>query len=471
VKRETEAVKRHILLDSLPKEWPDGLLPEIQRRVKASKRKIIVLDDDPTGTQTVHGVPVLTEWSVEALRAELLGERAAFYLLTNSRSMPAAEAERMNADIGRNLVEAGRKTGQEYVVVSRSDSTLRGHFPGEVHALSDALEQPFDAWLIIPFFLEGGRYTVDDVHYVAEGEWLVPAGETEFARDATFGYQASNLLEWVEEKTAGRFNASDVTSISIGDLRLGGPERVAEQLLSLRTGTLCVVNSASYRDMEVFVLGLMTAEAQGKRFLYRTAASFVRTRAGIAAFPLLRKANLHLSESNGALLIVGSHVPRTTSQIETLLSQTDILHIEIDAAALLDKGCREAEIARVAGGADRALRSGQDVVVFTSRQPICGSDAHSSLAIGQRISTGVVAIARAIPTRPRYLLAKGGITASDVATQALAVRRALVRGQILPGVPVWELGRESRYPGLTYIVYPGNVGGAEALVGIVDALR
>jgi uncharacterized protein YgbK (DUF1537 family) len=459
------------LLNSLPSEWPDDLLPEIQRRVKASQRKVVVLDDDPTGTQTVHGVPVLTEWSVEALRAELLGEHAAFYLLTNSRSLPLAEAKTMNADIGRNLVATGKTTGQEYVVVSRSDSTLRGHFPGEVLALSNALGQPFDAWLIIPFFLEGGRYTIDDVHYVVEGEWLVPAGETEFARDATFGYRSSNLCEWVEEKSAGQVHAADVNSISIGDLRLGGPERVAEKLLSLESGTVCVVNSASYRDMEVFVLGLMTAEAQGQRFLYRTAASFVRTRAGIAALPLLRKADLQLSGSEGALFIVGSHVPRTTSQIETLLSQTDILHVEIDAGALLDKDRREAEITRVAKRTDRALRSGEDVVVFTSRQLICGNDAESSLAIGQHISSGVVAIALAIPTRPRYLLAKGGITASDVATQALAVRQALVRGQILPGVPVWELGPESRYPGLIYIVYPGNVGGAEALVGIVDALR
>lgn len=164
-------------LASLPDEWPEDVLPEIQRQVKASRRKVVVLDDDPTGTQTIHGIPVLTEWSVDALRAELSNDLPAFYLLTNSRSLPLAEAEAMNAKIGRNLVEAGRQAGREFAVVSRSDSTLRGHFPGEVSALSVALEGDFDAWLIIPFFLEGGRYTINDIHYVAEGKWLVPAGE------------------------------------------------------------------------------------------------------------------------------------------------------------------------------------------------------------------------------------------------------------------------------------------------------
>ena len=201
------------LLASLPPEWPEDLLPEIQREVKASRRKVVVLDDDPTGTQTVHGVPVLTEWPHETLRAELTNDLPAFYLLTNSRSLQLAEAQAMNTEIGRNLVEAARQAGREFVVVSRSDSTLRGHFPGEVQALAEALRQDFDAWLIIPFFLEGGRYTINDIHYVAEGEWFVPAGETEFARDAVFGYRASNLRQWVEEKTGGRVSSEAVASI------------------------------------------------------------------------------------------------------------------------------------------------------------------------------------------------------------------------------------------------------------------
>jgi uncharacterized protein YgbK (DUF1537 family) len=463
-------INKQELLDNLPNEWPEDLLPEIQQQVKASRRQVVVLDDDPTGTQTVHSIPVLTEWPVETLRGELANDLPAFYVLTNSRSLPLPEAEAMNAEIGHNLVEAGRQADREFVVVSRSDSTLRGHFPGEVSALAKALEQDFDAWLIIPFFLEGGRYTIQDVHYVTEGEWLVPASETEFARDAAFGYRASNLRYWVDERTGGRVPVQAVGSISIDDIRRGGPKRVAERLVDLTYGSVCVVNAASYRDMEVFVRGLLTAEVLGWRFLYRTAASFVRVRAGLAPRPLLTRSDPGVSDAGGGLFVVGSYVPRTTSQINALLAYPGMISTEICVERLLDERRRGDEIERVAQQAEQALRADQDVLVYTSRQLITGADANSSLSIGQRVSEGLVAIVRAISTRPRYLVAKGGITSSDVATRGLDVKRALVLGQILPGVPVWQLGPESRYPGMAYVVFPGNVGGSQALVEILTAL-
>ena len=102
-------------------------------------------------------------------------------------------------------------------------------------------------------------------------------------------------------------------------------------------------------------------------------------------------------------------------------------------------------------------------MVFTSRLLITGKDAVSSLDIGNQVSHGLIEIVRKITQKPRYILAKGGITSSDVATRALGVRKARILGQVLPGVPVWKLGREARYPDLAYIVFPGNVGGPEAL--------
>ena len=459
------------LMAGLPHEWAEDLLPEIRRQVNLSQRKVVVLDDDPTGTQTVHGVPVLTQWPVGTLCAELENDLPALYLLTNSRSLPLAQAESMNAEIGGNLVEAAGQANRDFVVVSRSDSTLRGHFPGEVKALAGALKQNFDAWLIIPFFLEGGRYTINDIHYVAEGDRLVPAGQTEFARDAVFGYRASNLRQWVEEKMGGQVKAEAVASISIEDVRVGGPNGVAERLGSLARGSMCVVNAASMRDLQVFTQGLLMAEARGQRFLYRTAASFVQVRAGLAPRPLLTRADFDLSEPAGGLIVVGSHVPRTTSQVNTLLAQPQVVSLECRVEAFLDDSRREDEIERLAQQVDQTLRDDRDVMVYTSRQLRSGEDAESSLSIGKQVSEALVAITRAISTRPRYLLAKGGITSSDVATRGLDVKRALVLGQILPGVPVWQLAEESRYPGLTYIVFPGNVGGPEALVDIVSSLR
>jgi uncharacterized protein YgbK (DUF1537 family) len=459
------------LLAGLPPEWPDDLLPDIQRRVAASGRKLVVLDDDPTGTQTVHSIPVLTGWSVDSLCAELTDNGSCFYLLTNSRSLTLPDAQALNAEIGRNLRAASAEAGRAFAVVSRSDSTLRGHFPGEVEALVSALETDFDAWLIIPYFLEGGRYTINDVHYVAEGDHLIPAGETPYARDASFGYAASNLRMWVAEKTSGRIQAADVATITLDDLRLGGPDVVAEKLLSLPHGAMCAVNSASYRDQEVFVVGLLEAEAGGKRYLYRTAASFVRVRAGIVPRPLLTQTDLNLPGSGGGLFIVGSYVPKTTSQLHTLLDQPGVVPVELSVRALLDETLREDAIARAARAANEALAGGQDVAIFTSRDLITGDDAESNLAIGSSVSDGLIATVRAIQAQPRYLVGKGGITSSDVATKGLDVKKAGVMGQILPGVPVWQLGPESRYPNSAYIVFPGNVGDADSLAAIRSKLR
>ncbi|RJR32987.1 MAG: hypothetical protein C4576_28790 [Desulfobacteraceae bacterium] len=459
------------LFGTLPPEWPVDLRPEIHKMIRASGRKVVVLDDDPTGTQTVHSIPVLTEWNRESLEAELRNDSPVFYILTNSRSLPISDARELNAEIGRNLSDAGKAAGRDYVVVSRSDSTLRGHFPGEVESLAEAVGREYDGWIINPFFLEGGRYTIGDIHYVEEQGRLVPAGQTEFARDRVFGYRSSNLREWVEEKTAGRIRSHEVASITLKDLRKGGPDRVTQILKALGRNAPCIVNAASYRDMEVFVHGLLNAEAEGKRFLYRTAASFVQVRAGIAPRPLLSREQISPCTSGGGLVLVGSYVPRTTSQLEAVLKIPDVVDLEVKVEAILDQGSRDSELGRIAHLVDGALNSGRDAVVYTSRKLYTTEDPQGNLLLGSRVSDGLIALLHKVNAKPRYLLAKGGITASDVATKGLNVKRAVVLGQILPGVPVWRLGEESRIPGLAYIVFPGNVGNSEAVADVVRLLR
>jgi uncharacterized protein YgbK (DUF1537 family) len=468
---KSKAINKEDLFRQLPPEWPQDLLPLIREQVEASQRKIVVLDDDPTGTQTVHNIPVLTEWSVEALEAELQNDFPAFYVLTNSRSLTLPAARSLNTEIGRNLVEAGRRANRDFVVVSRSDSTLRGHFPGEVEALTFGFGENFDGWIVIPFFLEGGRYTVGDTHYVDEGGRLVPSAETEFARDSVFGYRSSNLRDWVEEKTGGRVPSKDVLSISIEDVRMGGPAGITERLMNLEGPKICVVNAAGYRDVEVFVKGLLDAEDQGRRFLYRSAASFVRVRAGISPRPLLSSFDLDMPAQGGGLTLVGSYVPKTTRQLQKLLALPQVAGIEMDVEELLNGDRSRAEIDRVHRTAEILLKSERDVVIYTSRRLITAGHAEGDLSIGTRVSEALVTTLRQIITKPRYLIAKGGITASDVATKGLNVRRALVLGQILPGVPVWRLGTESRHAGIPYIVFPGNVGGDDALAETIQALR
>jgi uncharacterized protein YgbK (DUF1537 family) len=464
-------INKHETLHSLPAEWPVDLLAAIQDQVTASRRKVVVLDDDPTGTQTVHDVAVLTEWTVAALAAELAQPDPCVYILTNSRSLPLPAAQALNTEIGHNLAAASAQTGRPFAVVSRSDSTLRGHYPGETDALAAALEMAVDATLIIPFFLEGGRFTIGNVHYVAEGDQLIPAAETPFAQDAAFGYRASDLCAWVEEKSGGRVPATTVAAVTLDDIRNGGPQRVTERLLELAGGAVCVVNAATMRDVQVFVMGLLAAEAQGKQFLYRTAASFVQVRAGIAPRALLTGEELALPALTGGLVVVGSYVPKTTGQLSALLATPGLASCELRVERVLDKQVRQQEIGRAVQAIEQALRAGQDVVVYTSRDLVTGEHAETSLAIGQQVSASLVEVVQSLQAQPRYVLAKGGITSSDVATQGLGVKRATVLGQILPGVPVWRTGPESRLPGLVYIVFPGNVGDDQALVEAVGRLR
>jgi uncharacterized protein YgbK (DUF1537 family) len=461
------AVNKADRLASLPAEWPRDLLPSIRAQVQADRRTIVVLDDDPTGTQTVYDLPVLTEWSVVALADELRRELPAFYVLTNSRSLPEAEAIVLAQDIGRNLREASLLAGRDVTVISRSDSTLRGHFPAETDALAAALETRFDGCLIIPFFQEGGRYTIDNVHFVEQAGTLIPAGETAYARDPAFGYRASDLREWAAEKSGGRIDPSDVAVISLADLREGGPSIISERLRTLRDGQACVVNAASYRDMEVLVAGLLAAEAQGGHYLCRTAASFVRVRIGLAPRDLLRAADLAVSENTGALIVAGSFVPTTTAQLDHLMRHTAITAIEITVGALLDDHAQADEIRRVAGQAARALSAGNDTLIYTSRDLIRGADSGHSLAIGARISDRLVQIVHRIDIRPRLMVVKGGITSSEIARYGLNIRQAWVLGQILPGVPVWRAGDESRFPGLPLVIFPGNVGMVDALTRLI----
>jgi len=467
---EHNTISRSRFLASAPPPWPRNLLGEIRRSVAASPVKLVILDDDPTGTQTVHGLHVLTTWSVAALQAELQKPAPGFFILTNSRSLTPSAAKDLARTIGANLSQAAADTGIPLQVISRSDSTLRGHFPGEVDALLDAMGTPDLPRILAPCFFEGGRLTANDIHYVAEGDQLIPAAQTPYARDAVFGYRHSHLRDWVVEKTRAAVPREFVSSISLTDIRQGGPQRVAERLLTLGAGSYLVVNALTYGDLDVFTAGLLAAEGQGRQFVFRSAASLVRVRAGIVPRDLLGREELVVDNGHGGLFVAGSYVPKTTAQLAALRAEKGLAGIEIKVTDLLDERRQAATVASAAEAAGRALAQGRDTVLYTSRDLVKGTGDAENLDIGQRVSESLVAIVEGITCQPRYLVAKGGITSSDVATQALNIRRAEIMGQALPGVPVWRLGPETRWPGTAYIIFPGNVGDNHALAGIRQRL-
>ncbi|KAI5660288.1 hypothetical protein M9H77_29081 [Catharanthus roseus] len=473
VEAKLPVLSKPSVLQSLPPEWPVDLVQDIRTLVENNSKTLIVLDDDPTGTQTVHDIEVLTEWNVESLIEQFKKRPKCFFILTNSRALDSEKARKLIADICANLNTAAKSVENvDYTVVLRGDSTLRGHFPEEADAAVSILGE-MDAWIICPFFLEGGRYTIADTHYVADSDRLVPAGETEFAKDAAFGYKSSNLREWVEEKTGGRIPASGIASISIELLRKGGPDAVCERLCSLPKGSTCIVNAASERDMTVFAAGMIQAELKGKRFLCRTAASFVSARVGIIRKAPISPNDLGInSEKSGGLIVVGSYVPKTTKQVEELKLQCGRLlkniEISVEKVAMKSAEDTEDEITRAVEMADIFLKHQKDTLIMTSRELITGKTPSESLEINFKVSSALVEIVKRITTRPRYILAKGGITSSDLATKALGAKRAKIVGQALPGVPLWQLGPESKHPEVPYIVFPGNVGDSTALAEIVN---
>ena len=441
---------------------------------EAFDRKIIVLDDDPTGVQTVNGIHVYTDWTEESIAAGFAEENRMFFILTNSRAFQTAQTEEEHRTIAARVAAEARRTGKEFMLISRSDSTLRGHYPLETVTLARTLEESgerIDGEVLMPFFKEGGRFTIGDVHYVQEGAELTPAGDTEFARDKTFGYTASNMKEYIEEKTQGTFRAADVVSISLDDLRAVHVDAITEQLMAVTDFRKVIVNAVDYVDVKVFAIAMMRAMKAGKNFLFRTAAAWTKVIGGVADKPLLGRDELVVAgNANGGLIIIGSHVKKTTEQFEKLRELKDVKFIEFNHVLVLDPPKLEEEVRRVIMETEDAIRRGVTVAVYTGRKRFDAGSEAESLRVSVQISDALTSIVRRLSVQPAFLIAKGGITSSDVGTKGLSVRRALVLGQVAPGIPVWQTGAESKFPGMSYIIFPGNVGAVETLRDMVKML-
>ena len=456
--------------------------------------KIIVLDDDPTGVQTVHDISVYTDWEEDSIRKGFLEEGNMFFILTNSRSFSGEKTEKVHREIARRVCRISKETGKEFMLVSRGDSTLRGHYPLETETLRKELEQEtgkqIDGEIICPFFPEGGRLTMENVHYAKDGNMLVPVGMTEFAKDKTFGYHASDLTEYIEEKTEGAYKKEDCICIDLEELRENRREDIYRKLMSAENFAKIIVNATSYKELAVFCEAYKEAVLAGKRYLARTAAAFPKAMAGVTDRPLLgREEILNMPDQscveaeenkdrsdrpgNGGIVLAGSHVRKTTAQLEWLMqSKADLVFLEFNVNTCSVPGGLEKEAERVAAAAENAVKEGKTAVVYTSRKLLVPDteDPERILQTSVDISDAVTSVISRLRTKPAFLIAKGGITSSDVGTKALGVKKATVMGQIRKGIPVWRTGKESKFPGMPYIIFPGNVGEKETLRQIVEEL-
>jgi uncharacterized protein YgbK (DUF1537 family) len=466
------------VLAGLPRARTDGAaLRASIRAVRAEADLLLgVLDDDPTGSQAVRDVQVVTVLEESAYAAALAGPAATCFVLTNTRSLGEARAVRLTMRAARGLMAVAERRGARIQLISRSDSTLRGHVRAEVAALSTVRQNTvgsgFDAVLLIPAFLEAGRLTAADIHWARVGTSVVAVGETEFARDAAFGYRASNLRDFVAEKAAGAIRRDDVRSINLADIRVGGPSAVRDLLVGLQDCTWVVVNATEYSDLEVVACGVLMAERAGTSLLFRTGPSFVRALTGLEPMPPLRGQQLLPAAGRGThgLVVAGSHVGQTSRQVAALRAARGIAYIELDVSAVASGA--ESVVTAAAQQVTAALAR-SDVLLCTSRAFLRGHDAEDNLAIGRRISAALSRITgEALAAKPAWIVAKGGITAHDVAVHGLRIRRANVAGQLYPGMisVLHPIDAAPDAIGMPYVVFPGNVGDDDALAHVVALL-
>jgi len=451
---------------------------EVAAANAAHPSTLVVLDDDPTGTQSVSDLPVLTRWDVSDFDWAFEQKAAAVYVLTNSRSLDEAEARSRNIEIVENATTSARALGLTVRFVSRSDSTLRGHFPLETDTIAETLRaatgEVIDGVVIVPAFPDAGRVTVGGVHYMLADDELTPVAETEFARDATFGYGNSDLASWVQEKSSGRIDAGSVIVLDLGIVRAGSAA-IADAIAAAESSTAIVSDALTEDDLRLLSLGLIEAESRGKKLLYRVGPPFVRARIGqeqrapLTAEEIFPRGS---AGSLGGLIVVGSHVGVTTRQLARLRSgRPNAITIEVDVEAVIGSADPQHYLSEVAGHVIDTLASG-DVIVHTSRLLVKTDDPAESLDISRRVSAAVVSVVRqaVAASSPRFVIAKGGITSSDVAAHGMQIRHAIVRGPMLPGiVSLWE-PVDGPATGIPYIVFAGNVGDDESLASVVTTL-
>jgi uncharacterized protein YgbK (DUF1537 family) len=421
-------------------------------------RPLVVLDDDPTGTQAVANVPVLLDWDADLVTRVARG-RPSLHLLTNSRALLPERARERVQDAAETAVAAlGRPR-----VWLRGDSTLRAHLLEEYLAVRDAAHPGrTPPLLLVPALPHplAGRITVGGTHMIERDGERVPLHATEYAHDPSFAYRDARLLQWAEDRSGGFFQAAAGLEVGRADA-----DTVAAALLALHaagTPAVCVPDAVTLADLEVIADGLRRAEAAGAEVIVRSAPTFVGVFAGNLA-----SATVAPPAVDGSLLVVcGSYVSTTTRQLAALTDAHPRSVVEVDVLALASAE-PESEIARAATAVSIVLERARTAVVSTPRERPAQT---RSLEAGEQIAHNLARAVAAVEPAPAIVLAKGGITSAVVARVGLGARSALALGPLVDGVALWRLdGAAGRT--IPYVVFPGNVGDDRTLLDVVELLR
>lgn len=408
--------------------------------------KTVVLDDDPTGTQSASGVEVLFDADARSIAAAL-STADSVYVQTNSRaideSAAVALAQRLRAD-----VEAAAESLEVDVrFVLRGDSTLRGH----VFAETAVFESPDSIMVFVPAFPAGGRVTRDGVHFVRSEGVETPAADTEYAQDPVFPFRSSSLVDYVAEKSGRR-----ATSVSLQDVRAGALPGI---LTNAAPGVVIVPDAETDDDIRTIAAAITAAITASASVVVRCASPLAAALAGVASDGLVE--GPLVDPTSAVLVVCGSHTAGATSQLAALAETVGPPLIINTEHALADP---VAESVRLTAAAAHALRHQRIAVVASERQR---RSEHNTLAHGEKVMETLISTVSGLLAGADLIISKGGITSSEVASRGIGAHRALVLGQILPGVSLWQM-RDRHGREVHYVVVPGNVGDQQTLV---DAVR
>jgi len=485
--------------------------------------KVVVFDDDPTGSQTVHGCPLLLRCDAASLRRGLAHPSPLLFVLANSRALEPAAARQRLAEVCRCLRQVlaeirsddpqlgdgdlARRL-QPLLLVSRGDSTLRGHFPLELEVIEQEVGQWLwaaaaeveppgaDARFLVPAFLPGGRTTVNGVHLL-HGE---PVHTSAFARDRLFGYQTSDLAAYIEAKSSGRVSATAVERLTLEELdaavlsedhrregRPAGPgfEALCARLAGLAPGAWVVVDAE--RPQQLSALGAavraLTAPVAAarwgrpRRFLFQSAASLLnglvrlgpqpRDARGLAALRRLDTVGQPLP----GLVLVGSHVPLADAQLAQLLAAEPgcrLLEIPVAKVARVLEGPASGALLASLEAAWLAqlrqlLAAAQTPVLATSRGELPCCSAAERRRLGLALAALMARLVGALAPGLGYLISKGGITSHTLFESGLGCSSVELQGQLLPGLSLVLTGPEAVVPQLPVLTFPGNLGDRQTL--------
>jgi uncharacterized protein YgbK (DUF1537 family) len=441
----------------------------------AERLKLIVLDDDPTGSQTVHSCPLLLRWDAGSLRRGLAHPSPLLFVLANTRALDGEAARERVRQICRALkpllaeaVADGQ--WQRWMVICRGDSTLRGHFPLEADVVAEELG-PFHANLLVPAFLPGGRTTVDGVHLL-HGE---PVHHSAFARDGLFGYSTSHLPAWVEQKTGGRIPAAAVQQVGLAALDAAaqsapGLQALVERLASLEGQPWVAVDAEYPQQLRALGQAVEQLSRDGRQLMAQSAASLINGLVELPAQPLdvqgltrLRRRSPEGRPLPG-LVLVGSHVQLADQQLDCLLRDPGCAPIEIPVAKLA-RVLEAAAPQELLGSLElawlmqlrKACSGEQTPVLFTSRGELQCASAAERRRLGLELAALMARLAAAVASDLGYVVSKGGITTHTLLAHGLQSEQVELQGQLLPGLSMVLVGD------LPVLTFPGNLGDVQSL--------